>query len=248
MENMQEIYDQIRRYWDHDAATYDDAGDHVATTATERAAWTAALTTFLPANPANILDVGAGTGFLSLMAAALGHKITALDISEAMLERLTQKAENLGVQISTVKGRADSPPPGPFDVVMERHLMWTLPEPAKSMAAWRAVAADGRLLAFEGIWGGIDRTERLRQMARAGLQRLRRVPPAHHGPYPESVTAQLHFTEGLHPNDAVTSVEAAGWHEIRLHRLRDVEWARSLALPPVDRLLGVPPLYVIVAE
>lgn len=46
----------------------------------------------------------------------------------------------------------------------------------------------------------------------------------------------------------MTEVEAAGWGTPRLERLADVEWTRRLALPPFDRLLGVTPSFVVIAE
>jgi SAM-dependent methyltransferase len=39
----------------------------------------------------SVLDVGAGTGALSLQAAALGARVTAIDLSTAMVARLTQR-------------------------------------------------------------------------------------------------------------------------------------------------------------
>jgi ubiquinone/menaquinone biosynthesis C-methylase UbiE len=38
-----------------------------------------------------VLDIGAGTGALALQAAALGARVTAIDISSAMVARLTQR-------------------------------------------------------------------------------------------------------------------------------------------------------------
>ena len=38
-----------------------------------------------------VLDIGAGTGALSLHAAALGVRVTAIDLSTAMVARLTQR-------------------------------------------------------------------------------------------------------------------------------------------------------------
>lgn len=50
------------------------------------------------------------------------------------------------------------------------------------------------------------------------------------------------------PSSLVELITTAGWNDARLLRLRDVEWARQLALPPLDRLLGVTPEYAIVAN
>jgi ubiquinone/menaquinone biosynthesis C-methylase UbiE len=40
-----------------------------------------------------VLDIGAGTGALSLQAAALGARLTAIDLSSAMVDRLTQRLD-----------------------------------------------------------------------------------------------------------------------------------------------------------
>lgn len=34
----------------------------------------------------------------------------------------------------------------------------------------------------------------------------------------------------------------------RLERLIDIEWTRRLALPALDRVLGVPPAFVVIAD
>ncbi|MGH3911679.1 MAG: class I SAM-dependent methyltransferase [Pseudonocardiaceae bacterium] len=76
----------IRQFWDEDAATYDDAAEHRAASVAERATWAATLRRHLPAG-SSVLGVGAGTGFLSLAAARLGYRVTAVDISDGMLAR-----------------------------------------------------------------------------------------------------------------------------------------------------------------
>lgn len=107
------VLDRVRSFWDLDAAGYDHEATHHPATAAKRAAWSAALHRHLPRSTARILDVGAGTGFLSLMAASLGHRVTALDLSSAMLSRLQTKAEAAGLSVETVHGTAHEPPAGP---------------------------------------------------------------------------------------------------------------------------------------
>lgn len=242
-----DLTDRVRAYWDADAATYDDSPDHGAASPAERAAWNAALARLLPAPPCRVLDAGAGTGFLSLACARLGHRVTALDLSAGMLERLRATAERDGLAVEVVQAGAESPPPGPFDAVVERHLLWTLPDPGAALAAWLTAAPNGRLVLFEGLTGQADPVEHLLEQTREGVRRLRGEPDHHHDRYDPAVVEALPLAGGTHPDRLVELVEGAGWGPARLERLRDIEWTRLLRQPPAARVLGVTPRFAVVA-
>jgi SAM-dependent methyltransferase len=240
------ILDDIRRFWDDDAATYDHSPGHRPRSPAVLAAWTAALERLLPPVPVRVLDCGAGTGFLSLIAARLGHRVTALDVSTQMLDRLQASAAAEGLVVDVVAAPADRPPAG-FDAVIERHLLWTLPDPVAALRAWRGAAAGGRLVVFESVWGRVDPVEALRSRGRDWLRRRRAVAPDHHGPYPEAVRAALPLGAGTHPRVVASMVTEAGWTNPRLVRLRDVEWATAIDMDPVERLFGVAPRFAVAA-
>ena len=242
-----DIHDEIRRYWDADAAVYDDVPHHRPTDAGELSAWSATLARLLPPPPARVLDCGAGTGFLSILAARQGHKVTALDLSPGMLARLSTHAAAEGLGIDVVEGRADQPPAGPYDAVMERHLLWTLPDPVGTLRAWREVAPLGRLLVFEGLQGRGDPLSAVRQSAGKALGRLRGRVSDHHAEYPPELLAALPLGPATTPAAVVEAVTAAGWPDPWLERLRDVEWATRVALPLAEKALGVPARFVVTA-
>ena len=240
------LLDDIRRFWDDDAATYDRSPGHRPRSPAVIAAWTAALEHLLPPAPARVLDCGAGTGFLSLNAARLGHRVTALDLSPHMLDRLQASAAAEGLSVEVVTGPADEPPSG-FDAVIERHLLWTLPDPVGALRAWRAAADHGRLVVFESVWGRVDPVEAFRSRGRDWLRRRRAGPPDHHGPYPDAVRAALPLGSGTHPRAVASMVTEAGWANPRLARLRDIEWAATLDMDPFERLFGATPRFAVTA-
>jgi SAM-dependent methyltransferase len=174
--------------------------------------------------------------------------VTALDLSPGMLGRAERKANERGLddRMTFVVGSAAEPPPGPFDAVMERHVLWTLPDPTAALRAWREVA--GRLVLFEGQWGQTDPIRRAKDLAARGLRRIMRTPADHHAPYPPEVLAELPLARRSSPEPLIRAVVEAGWTAARIRRLRDVEWAARVHEGwPLGRL-EQRPRYALVAR
>jgi ubiquinone/menaquinone biosynthesis C-methylase UbiE len=247
--DLEAVSEQVRAYWDIDAATYDHSAGHHPRTALELAAWAGALRQLLPAPPARVLDVGAGTGFLAILLAKHGYAVTALDLSTAMLGRLQAKADQAGLQITTIHADASETPAEGFDAVVERHLLWTMPEPGLTLEAWHRSAPSGRLILVESLWGNAGgRAERLRRSGHEALRRLRRGEHAHHAEYSAELRGNFPLSSGATPGYLVSLVESTSWGPARVERLRDVEWATRQALPSwPDRLIGVAPHFAVVA-
>lgn len=241
--------ERVRAYWDTDAATYDRSPSHWPGSAVEQSAWRGALSHLLPASAAQrVLDVGAGTGFLTMRLAEMGHQVTAVDLSPGMLGRLQDKAAQAGLSVTIFEGDATDVPPGPFDVVVARHLLWLLPDPVAALRSWHQAAPDGRLVLVESAWGrSADGPEKLRRVGRQALNLARRTPPAHHAEFGNDLSGGLPLGHGPAPAELVDAVTAAGWAAARLHRLTGVEWAMRGELPWPDRLLGVTSRFAIVA-
>ncbi|QKW10636.1 class I SAM-dependent methyltransferase [Streptomyces sp. NA04227] len=140
--------------WNAAADRFDEEPDHGLRDDEVRAAWDARLRQWLPTAPGELLDLGCGTGSLSLLAAGQGHRITAVDSAPRMVE--LARAKLTGHPAEVLVGDAASPPVGDrrFDVVLVRHVLWTLPEPERVLRHWRGLLRPGgRLVLVEGVWG-----------------------------------------------------------------------------------------------
>jgi SAM-dependent methyltransferase len=141
--------------WDDAAATFDDEPDHGLGDPRVRDAWRRLLDDVLPAASSRVLDLGCGTGSLAVLMAAAGHEVTGLDLSAAMLGRAVTKATVAGVGLPTVRADASGPPfrPRSFDVVIARHVLWALDDPARAVERWgELLDGPGLLVLIEGRW------------------------------------------------------------------------------------------------
>ncbi|MCQ9133647.1 MULTISPECIES: class I SAM-dependent methyltransferase [Streptomyces] len=142
--------------WNAAAAAFDEEPDHGLRDPDVRAAWAARLRTWLPRHRCDLLDLGCGTGSLSLLAAEQGHRVTGVDLSPAMVG--LARAKLAGRDAAFLVGDAAAPPVGEerFDVLLVRHVLWTLPDPARVLRHWRALLRPGgRLVLVEGVWGAV---------------------------------------------------------------------------------------------
>ncbi|GGO53448.1 SAM-dependent methyltransferase [Streptomyces daqingensis] len=145
----------ITAYWDAAAADFDEEPDHGLLAEDVRSEWARLLRAWLPSEPADVLDAGCGTGSLSLLLAADGHRVTGVDLASRMVERARRKAESAGLGARFLVGDAMRPPTGGerFGAVLARHLLWTLPDPDAALREWTSRLLPGGLLVLvEGRW------------------------------------------------------------------------------------------------
>jgi ubiquinone/menaquinone biosynthesis C-methylase UbiE len=148
------VKQQVAAHWDRRASHFDEDFGHSIRTAAERAAWDRILDLVLTGRgQLDALDAGCGTGFLSFELAARGHRVTGVDFAPAMVAEARRKAAAHGVPIRLEEADAEQLPfaPGSFDLVISRHVLWTLPHPEAAIDEWIRVLRPGaRLVILDG--------------------------------------------------------------------------------------------------
>jgi len=143
------------QYWDDAASTFDNEPDHGLRDPLILEAWTTLLKTWFPETSTTVLDIGCGTGSLSVVLARLGHKVTGIDLSPSMISLAKAKAaaHELQIEFHVMDAAFPQLSHQHFDVIVCRHLLWALPEPKQVLERWiEFLTQQGRLILIEGFW------------------------------------------------------------------------------------------------
>jgi len=217
---------QVTAFWDACGDTYDCQPRHGILDVRERKAWLVALSELLPAPSADVLDVGTGTGFLAVLLADLGHRVTAIDLADGMMATARANAAGLKTTPLFQLGDAIDPPfaEASFDVVTNRHLLWTLLDPARAISRWYEILRPGgRLVAIDSLW------EQERSTNRASRP---------HPGYSEEVSAAMPLC-GIGTVDPVLDLaRAAGFWDVRVVMLDEITRVEREVLPPSTPEIG----------
>jgi ubiquinone/menaquinone biosynthesis C-methylase UbiE len=238
------LKEDIRSYWSERAETFDEAFGHRILPGPEHDAWCSVIRTRLGPAPLRVLELASGTGEVTKVLLSLGHRVTGIDFSEAMIGRSRAKHRDhpnaafiLGDAENTMEAEAA------YDAVVCRHLVWTLTDPAAALRDWyRVLKPGGCLLVFDGDFVNLPWQGRLARKAMVLLERWS-GPDTHRSPRLAAEQARimrnLPYAEGLKFDSlknlatevGFTSVERGSYTPIARAQRRVAEsaqdWART---------------------
>ena len=147
---MGEMLQEIKSYWSERAEGYSKVNQEELE-GEQREKWIKVLKEKFPdqePEEIKVLDIGTGPGFYAIILASRGYDVTAVDLSEGMLEQAKANAGELAEKIRFLKMDAQTLefPDNEFDVIVTRNLTWNLPDPVKAYGEWRRVLRDGGVM------------------------------------------------------------------------------------------------------
>ncbi len=219
--------EQIRNYWNGRAGSYAHEYGHGFSHPTEHDLWVNLLKRNLAVKPgAKGLDLGTGPGFMAFVLEKLGLQVTGLDVSEEMLKIAESNAAHNGAAVKFMQGDAENPPfaAESFDLIICRHLTWTLTDLKKTLAIWkRILKPQGVLAVIDGIWEATSVRARIRRVVADAFRavKLKKWPEDWRRSYVLDVKVLPHIN-GLFPQILIETLVACGFENIRHDDLRDV--------------------------
>lgn len=152
-----ELLRDIEKYWTNRAEGYSQVNQEELA-GENRYHWIRELEAQIPSGrkeELEILDIGTGPGFFSILLAEKGYHVTAVDYTEAMLEEARKNAGALAGNIQFY--RMDAQSLGfldeSFDVIVTRNLTWNLENPIQAYREWKRVLKPGGvLLNYDANW------------------------------------------------------------------------------------------------
>jgi ubiquinone/menaquinone biosynthesis C-methylase UbiE len=241
----------IAHVWDNSSETYDDKEGHGIHSEIEKGAWKTLIQGLLPSGRLEVLDVGCGTGEMGLLFTELGHHVTGLDLSEKMLAKAKEKTSKKMLDISFKKGDAEDPPfkAGTFDVIVTRHLLWTLPHPDIAVKNWKKVLKNGGvLIVIDGLYnGGLIERKTKQFISDFLILLVKRKYPIRKG-YANEITTALPNPNGVPPKKTFEYFVKAGFKNVKDLDLKEIIKIQKEEMPFQKRIFYQPQLHLIYGE
>ncbi|WP_262296156.1 class I SAM-dependent methyltransferase [Microvirga sesbaniae] len=232
------LRDEIRDYWSLRAPTFDEQVGHEIFSEEEREAWRDLFRRHLgPGQGRKALDLASGTGVISHLLHGLGFTVTGLDWSDAMLTQARAKAARRGAEIRFVMGDAERTleQPESYDVLVTRHLVWTLVDPKAAFREWHSLLKPGgRLLVIDGDFVSdtiVKRMIRFVEKLVPGLAGASHAPNAMRETH-ERILRRVYFSKGARAEEVAGLLREAGFSRTLIDRdLKPIHRAQAKNLP-----------------
>ncbi|MGV1757416.1 class I SAM-dependent methyltransferase [Rhizobium sp. A22-96] len=215
------LKEEIRDYWSKRSETFDLAFGHRIAPGPEADAWQKPIRAALGSQPKRVLELACGTGEVTRLIHDLGHEVTALDFSEAMLAVARKKhAGKPRLRFLLADAEQTMEPDAAYDAIVCRHLVWTLTQPEETFREWlRLLKPGGRLVIFDGDWAKPKPSGQIARLLISLIDRFVGADQNYDGALSSRhsrIMEALPFGSGLRSEELTPLLSAAGFAAIQL--------------------------------
>ena len=231
------VKDEVQQYWGMRASGFDQDFGHGIHSKMEMNAWQKMFSDAVGNDALDVLDLGCGTGEMSKMISLLGHKVTGVDFTEEMLALARKKNIECNMNVSILLGDAEDPPvsTGSFDVIYNRHLVWTLPNPESAFKRWYDILRpNGCILIVDGVWQKKDFytivTNKLSQFIKKIMDK-NGVKPRNSMTQYKGILQQLNHPNGISKLEMKQLLLEVGFKDIIFFNVEEIIKAQKKSAP-----------------
>lgn len=191
------VQNAVSDFWSKSASQFDSRASHII----HSGEWQNVLKeAFQSDTPKDVIDLGTGTGACAIIAAKLGHRVTAYDGSEHMLIAAGKAAEQAGVRVNFIHGIVEDTEIQPLsaDIVTIRNVLWTVEDPDVVLRkAYKILRPEGKIIVADGEWSATENSPNT---------------------YKPEIEALLPYHRGISERDARKLIANAGFTAIESHQ------------------------------
>ncbi len=148
---MQHIED-VKEYWNLRAKGFSDAVEEELSQESAEE-WREIFQKTIGTTSLDVLDDGMGPGFFTVILNQLGHRVTAIDYSEQMIEQAKRRFRQMKIDAKVMQMDAQNLKfaDESFDVVVSRNVIWNLDDPSRAYnEMYRVLRPGGKIIVSDG--------------------------------------------------------------------------------------------------
>lgn len=214
-----EIQKRIENYWQGEVARY---SYHIWTemNSFKKKAWETLIDTYRPQGASlKALDIGTGPGFFAMVLSGMGHRVTAIDCTEGMLQEAQRNMKTVGLtgEFYQMDSHELGFEPETFDLLICRDLTWTLRDPRTAYREWyRILKPQGRLLIFDSNWNLRFHDAAMKKRYQEDQARAVRlgIEPTFEAEESKNISRQLFFSTRFRPQWDASALMEIGFQKL----------------------------------
>lgn len=244
----QEIQQTIEKYWAGSAKGYSELIQKELSS-WQKEAWRNKILAKAPQKAClDILDIGTGPGFFTIILGEAGHRLTAIDCTAKMLAEAQSNADVAGVKANFYQMDSHTLdfPDNSFDLIVNRNVTWTLYDPSTAYREWqRVLRVGGRLLIFDANWGMYCFDEEIKRLndENAALYRKKYGEPPKTNKVDKEYIDKMFLSNRQRPEWDIVALKDMGFNVSCEENVGGELWEE-----PKQLLYGATPMFMVVGE